>query len=241
MHRSVVHSLRSLTRRSTAAAIALALTIGTASQAGVVRYYADGEVPDPAVVAGILGKGKPVQRMKMRGGSDYDEPAAAATDGGTVYRDDVLARERQLSAAAESAVQHWQARLAGRASDASAPAAPAPSAAKATALAVAVNFGNDSARLPADALPTLDAVAEGMRQVGFVRPFVIEGHTSATGSSAHNLVLSRQRAESVKRYLVQRQQLPPKALRTVGLGQRVPLASTNPGAAANRRVQFRTG
>ena len=239
MHCTVVTSLHSFSRRGITAAVALALTLATTSQASVVRYYADGQVPDPAVVAGILGKGKPAHRMKMRGGSsDYDEPAAAATDGGTVYRDDVLAREQQLSASAQSAVQNWQARLAGRSNDA-APAAPAPSPAKATALAVAVNFANDSARLPSEASATLDAVAEGMRQVGFTRPFVIEGHTSATGSAAHNLVLSRQRAESVKRYLVQRQHLPSISLRTVGVGPRVPLDPTNPSAPANRRVQFR--
>ena len=240
MHCTFVHSLYPFSHRSTAAAVALALTLGTTSQAGVVRYYADGQMPDPAVVANILGKGKPVHRMKMRGGSAYDEPAAAATDGGIAYRDDVLAREQQLSVSAQSAVQSWQARLAGAAADA-APAAPAPSSMKATALAVAVNFENDSARLPPTALPMLDAIAQGMRQAGFARPFVIEGHTSATGSAAHNLLLSRQRAQSVKRYLVQRQQLPATALRTVGLGPRVPLDPTNPSAAANRRVQFRAG
>ena len=70
MHHGVNPSLRSFARRGAAAGVALALLIGSASEAGVVRYYADGQVPDPTVVAGVLGKGRVVQRLKMRGGSD---------------------------------------------------------------------------------------------------------------------------------------------------------------------------
>jgi len=215
-----------------AAAAALSLLLVATTQAEQVRYYRDGQVPSPFVVAGILAHGRPVGTMKMRGGGDHDEPAAVANDGGEVY--DALTRERALSASAQAAVQAWHARLD------TAPATHGAASARASsALAVTVGFDNDSAKLQAATLPSLDAIAEGMRLVGFSRPFVIEGHTSASGSAAHNRTLSRLRAESVKRYLVREQLIPAAALRTVGLGSSAPLDRQDPDAAANRRVQFR--
>jgi len=214
-----------------AAAAVLSLLLVATTQAEQVRYYPDGQVPSPFVVAGILAHGRPVGTMKMRGG-DHDEPATVANDGGEFY--DALTRERALSASAQAAVQAWQARLD------TAPATHGAASARSTsALAVTVGFDNDSAKLQAATLPSLDAIAEGMRLVGFSRPFVIEGHTSASGSAAHNRTLSRLRAESVKRYLVREQLIPAAALRTAGLGSSAPLDRKDPDAAVNRRVQFR--
>jgi outer membrane protein OmpA-like peptidoglycan-associated protein len=213
-----------------ATAVLAAATLGVA-EAKTVRYYAAGQAPDPSVVAGILGK--PTPRLKMRGGATLDEPAAIEpADGGrNVSGEDITARERLLSASAQDAVQAWQARPAQR--------PVAASAERPTALALAVSFDNGSARLQDDAARALAAVAEGMRLTGFARPFVIEGHSSASGSLAYNLRLSRERARSVKRYLVQQHGIPPAALRTVGLGPTAPLVASDPNAPENRRVQFR--
>jgi outer membrane protein OmpA-like peptidoglycan-associated protein len=213
------------------AAVAAA-TVLCVAEAATVRYYAAGQTPDPSVVAGILGK--PAPRMKMRGGgAALDEPAAVdAADGGrNMNGDDIAARERVLSASAQEAVQSWQARAAQRTVVASTE--------RPTALALAISFDNGSARLQDDAARALAAVADGMRLAGFARPFVIEGHSSASGSLAYNLRLSRERARSVKRYLVQQHGIPPAALRTVGLGPTVPLVAADPNAPENRRVQFR--
>jgi outer membrane protein OmpA-like peptidoglycan-associated protein len=226
--------------------------------AGTVRYYDAASLPSPDVVASILGKSAAPSRMKMRGAPPpIDEPAAqapiAATDGGRNVEDDPIAREQALSRAAQAAVQGWNNRFATAAAAAPTsterPSATRPAAARVsraagrspTALAVAVNFDNDSAHLQPSAAPMLDAVADGLRRAGFARTYVIEGHTNATGSLAHNLRLSVERARSVKRYLVQQQGIPAAALRTVGLGPRVPLNTTDPAAPENRRVQFRAG
>jgi OmpA-OmpF porin, OOP family len=216
---------------TTAAAVLAAATLCVA-EAKTVRYYGAGQAPDPSVVAGILGK--PTPRLKMRGGATLDEPAAIEpADGGrNVSGEDIAARERLLSTSAHAAVQAWQARPVQR------PVAPA-SAERPTALALAVSFDNGSARLQDDAARALAAVAEGMRLAGFARPFVIEGHSSASGSLAYNLRLSRERARSVKRYLVQQHGIPAAALRTVGLGPTAPLVASDPNAPENRRVQFR--
>lgn len=243
-------------RRAVAlAALCMACVAAAPGHAAEVRYYGRDKVPDPAVVAGILGK-HPSGRLKMRGADHrlFDEPAAAMAppDSGTVYRDDMAAREQTLTATAQSAVQQWETQVRGGATARTAvasPATPAPASSTfraastaaprdTSALALAVNFANDSAQLQPDSLPALDAVAQGMQLVGFARPFLIEGHTSAVGSPAYNLRLSRLRAESVKRYLVQHG-IPARALRTAGLGQRKPLNPAAPAAPENRRVQFR--
>lgn len=239
--------------RPTAALVALAalcLALSAPCSAAGVRYYSPDKVPDPAVVASILGKGKPVRRIKMRGDEQglFNEPATATAplDGGTLYRDDMAAREQALTASAQSALRHWETQVPGGAEmvrTASRPptaAAAAPAQRDSTALALAVNFANGSAQLQPDSLPGLEAVAQGMKLVGFARPFLIEGHTNAVGSPAYNLRLSRLRAESVKRHLVQQLGIPAQALRTVGLGQRKPLNPAAPAAPENRRVQFRS-
>lgn len=63
----------------------------------------------------------------------------------------------------------------------------------------------------------------------------IEGHTDATGSTAVNEALSRQRAQAAADFLasvgVNRSRL-----EVVGYGSRRPLTATAPNAAANRRV-----
>lgn len=67
----------------------------------------------------------------------------------------------------------------------------------------------------------------------------IGGHTDNEGSSMHNRVLSLERVESVKAYLVKRG-IAASRLETRGFGDSRPIASNNTpqGRAANRRVEF---
>jgi outer membrane protein OmpA-like peptidoglycan-associated protein len=222
-------------------ALATALACG-ATPAETVRYYGAGQTPDPQTVASILGSAKPAKRLKMRGGEPIDEPAAQApraADSGRDLTEDPMLREQALSSSARNAVQAWQARVGQGQRAPSAPTA-ASTAAPARSVALAIGFDNDSARLQSTATQSLAAVAEGMRLAGFAHAYVIEGHTSATGSRAHNLRLSRERAASVKRYLVQHHGVPAAALRTTGLGASAPLNRNDPNAPENRRVQFRS-
>jgi outer membrane protein OmpA-like peptidoglycan-associated protein len=223
-----------LARRLLAAALIAALAAGPAG-AERVRYYPAGSTPDARVVASILGHGKaPRPVMKMRGGAPaLDEPAAQRAnpdDGGRIVGDNPAVHEARLAASARNAVQSWETRATA--------ARPAPAEPPA-ALALAIGFDNDSARLQSSALRSLDAVADGLRLAGASVKVLIEGHTSATGAWDHNLRLSQARAESVKRYLIQRHHIPAASLRTVGLGPTAPLDAAHPNAADNRRVQFR--
>ena len=68
---------------------------------------------------------------------------------------------------------------------------------------------------------------------------VIIGHTDNLASDAYNLELSRERAESVKEYLVG-QGVDANKLRTVGMGESEPIAdnSTELGRFRNSRIEF---
>lgn len=67
---------------------------------------------------------------------------------------------------------------------------------------------------------------------------VIEGHSDNTGLPEMNLALSKQRAESVRRFLVDRYTLPANKISAVGYGAARPIASndTAEGRSQNRRI-----
>ena len=67
----------------------------------------------------------------------------------------------------------------------------------------------------------------------------LSGHTDNVGSKARNLALSRERAESVKAYLVGKGVNASK-IEAVGYGMTQPIASnkTAAGRQKNRRVEF---
>lgn len=88
----------------------------------------------------------------------------------------------------------------------------------------------------------LQTVAQALEQHASDKPITIEGHTDSTGPAALNRRLSKERAESVKEYLVQRG-IESRRIRTVGKGPNEPLvpndSSTN--RAMNRRVEIVIG
>jgi OOP family OmpA-OmpF porin len=68
---------------------------------------------------------------------------------------------------------------------------------------------------------------------------VLEGHTDSQGNSEYNLNLSRKRAESIKKYLVDKFGISVSRISTKGLGMSQPVAtnSTKEGRKQNRRVE----
>ncbi|WP_090974093.1 OmpA family protein [Parapedobacter composti] len=67
---------------------------------------------------------------------------------------------------------------------------------------------------------------------------IVDGHTDATGTEEYNLWLSEKRAESVKKYVVERG-LAENRITTNGYGQSKPIApnNTKEGRQRNRRVE----
>ena len=67
--------------------------------------------------------------------------------------------------------------------------------------------------------------------------FIVAGHTDAAGGDAYNQDLSERRADSIKRYLVDKFGVPGTDLVTVGYGKTKLKDPANPLAEVNRRVQ----
>jgi outer membrane protein OmpA-like peptidoglycan-associated protein len=102
-----------------------------------------------------------------------------------------------------------------------------------------VRFETASAVLTGQATSVLDRVAGSLNGQKNIK-VEIDGHTDNAGSPAYNLTLSKQRAESVRQYLIGKG-VEPARLSTEGYGETRPIASnsTKAGREANRRVEFK--
>ena len=102
-----------------------------------------------------------------------------------------------------------------------------------------VTFAVDSTTISPSFRAALDEVASSLQKYPDSLVDVM-GHTDSSGSDAHNLDLSRRRAESVKGYLVMRG-VSGARVATIGYGEQYPRAdnTTAEGKALNRRVEIR--
>jgi OmpA-OmpF porin, OOP family len=100
-------------------------------------------------------------------------------------------------------------------------------------------FDTDSDRLKTDSAPAIQSVAKAL-QANAALKLLIEGHTDSVGDAAHNMDLSKRRAEAVKSVLVSQFKIDAARLTTAGLGATRPIDSndTPQGRAQNRRVEF---
>jgi outer membrane protein OmpA-like peptidoglycan-associated protein len=116
---------------------------------------------------------------------------------------------------------------------------PAPPAEKTEVILRAVHFDFNKYDLRPDAIPVLDEAVQILESKGGEVWIICEGHTDSTGTVKYNLKLSRQRAETVKRYLV-KHGIPDQRVRIEGLGKSKPIATnaTPEGRAENRRVEI---
>jgi len=85
---------------------------------------------------------------------------------------------------------------------------------------------------------TLQSISEIMKEYPQTI-FHIEGHTDSTGSASYNEKLSRERAASVREFLIS-QGIPANRLTSEGYGETQPIASNNTakGRQENRRVEI---
>jgi outer membrane protein OmpA-like peptidoglycan-associated protein len=69
---------------------------------------------------------------------------------------------------------------------------------------------------------------------------LVEGHTDANGSDSANLILSQDRADAVKQYLVTNFGADAEKVSSIGYGEARPVATneTNAGRARNRRIDL---
>ncbi len=101
-----------------------------------------------------------------------------------------------------------------------------------------IQFEFDSSVLRTSSYPVLDASSADLRSSGAT--ITLAGYASSEGTAAHNMRLSKDRANSVKTYLVN-SGVDAKKLKVKAYGETHPIAdnSTEDGRVLNRRVEFK--
>ena len=101
-----------------------------------------------------------------------------------------------------------------------------------------INFGYNSANISTKSLAAVQALGRALTNSDLKgSTFVVAGHTDAAGGETYNQDLSERRADSIKRYLVDKYGIASADLVTVGYGKSKLKDPGNPLAEANRRVQ----
>jgi outer membrane protein OmpA-like peptidoglycan-associated protein len=101
----------------------------------------------------------------------------------------------------------------------------------------AIQFPVGKSVIMPDNYPLISKIQQSIRAFG-EPDVIIEGHTDSTGSAEVNELLSQERAESVRQYLLANKTLSNDRIVAVGYGSSKPLASneTEEGRAVNRRI-----
>ena len=95
-------------------------------------------------------------------------------------------------------------------------------------------FDKGSARVPAQPQPIIGNIISLKHQIKSHMDIV--GHTDAPGSAAHNLRLSKRRADAVRAALIAAG-VPSSQIRVVGLGENRLLIGSEKAERQNRRVE----
>lgn len=104
-----------------------------------------------------------------------------------------------------------------------------------------ITFEFNSDKLTEQGKTTLDELGAALTSEqlqGYA--FDLQGHTDAVGSLEYNLVLSKRRAEAVKRYLTAQFQIDSSRLKTIGKGETDLKDPDQPASEVNRRVRIVT-
>ncbi|MDK9702028.1 MAG: OmpA family protein [Sulfuritalea sp.] len=180
----------------------------------------------------------------------------AMGSGQAVAADDDAAKlkelERAIGAPDEAGAAKKKVRTRAIVFDnAAAPAAesaPAPAAAldcanlpadvKTNAVDFAIQFQVGSARISSASEATLGSIAK-ILALAPDRCVIVEGHTDVSGNADKNMVLSRDRANSVVNYITEKAGVERKRLVPLGKGSSSPAAGLAPTDPRNRRVVFK--
>jgi outer membrane protein OmpA-like peptidoglycan-associated protein len=101
-----------------------------------------------------------------------------------------------------------------------------------------IQFDYNSAAISASSLPAVQSLGQALSNANLKgSTFVVAGHTDAIGGEAYNRDLSERRADSIKKYLVDKFGIAGTDLVTVGYGKDKPKDPNAPMDPINRRVQ----
>jgi outer membrane protein OmpA-like peptidoglycan-associated protein len=101
-----------------------------------------------------------------------------------------------------------------------------------------IQFDYNSAQISKASMPQVQALGKALSDASLKgSTFVVAGHTDAIGSDPFNQDLSERRADTIKRYLVEKYGLTGSDLVTVGYGKTKLKDTANGADPVNRRVQ----
>jgi outer membrane protein OmpA-like peptidoglycan-associated protein len=101
-----------------------------------------------------------------------------------------------------------------------------------------INFDYNSADISAKSMSSVQALGRALTNPDLKgSTFIVAGHTDAAGGESYNQDLSERRADSIKKYLVDKFGIAAADLVTVGYGKTKLKDPANPLADVNRRVQ----
>jgi outer membrane protein OmpA-like peptidoglycan-associated protein len=101
-----------------------------------------------------------------------------------------------------------------------------------------IQFDYNSAEISRSAMPAVQELGKALSDPSLKgATLVVAGHTDGVGGNSYNQDLSERRADTIKRYLVDKYGLAGKNLIAVGYGKTKLKDAANPTDAINRRVQ----
>ena len=101
-----------------------------------------------------------------------------------------------------------------------------------------IQFDYNSAAIRTSSMPAVQELGKALSNAGLKgSTFVVAGHTDAAGGEEYNQNLSERRADSIKKYLVDKYGINGSDLVTVGYGKSKLKDPANPVSEVNRRVQ----
>jgi outer membrane protein OmpA-like peptidoglycan-associated protein len=101
-----------------------------------------------------------------------------------------------------------------------------------------IQFDYNSANITATSMPSVQALGTALTDVNLKgSTFIVAGHTDAIGGDAYNQDLSERRADTIKRYLIEKFGIAGTDLVAVGYGKTRPKDPNAPMDPINRRVE----
>ncbi|SHG42170.1 OmpA family protein [Bradyrhizobium erythrophlei] len=204
--------------RQTLVAMLSLLTIGAALSFGVATAVAgDDNVTEDQIVRALAPAKRPLTRGLSFGPQTQTDPAADAAEGrllqsvrGRATRSLSVTEREEIATAAKDKPN----------------------------IDLEITFDYNSADISSKSLPSVQALGKALTNPDLKgSTFVVAGHTDAAGTEAYNQDLSERRADSIKRYLVDKYGIAGSDLVTVGYGKSKLKDPGNPLAEVNRRVQ----
>jgi outer membrane protein OmpA-like peptidoglycan-associated protein len=207
--------MSSMSGRTSLTAILSLLTIGATLSFGVAKAVAAEDVTEDQIVRALAPANKPLTRG-LSAGSEADSAAAAAesrfvqTIRGRATRSLSTAEREEIATIAKDKPK----------------------------IDLEITFDYNSADISAKSLASVQALGRALTNPDLKgSTFIVAGHTDAVGGEAYNQDLSERRADSIKRYLVDKFGIAGPDLVTVGYGKSKLKDTANPLAEVNRRVQ----